>query len=119
MEALNVLVVEDDAMIAELLAEVITDLGHFVCGIEASETGAVEAAARFKPDLMIVDVHLGLGSGFAAMEAINRVGFVAHLFVTGNIAKVLALRPSAVALQKPYTEAALVAAMERALVAAH
>jgi len=72
MDPLNVLVVEDDAMIAELLAEVIADLGHVVCGIEATEEGAVAAAARCKPDLMIVDAQLGLGSGVDAVETITR-----------------------------------------------
>jgi hypothetical protein len=42
-----------------------------------------------------------------------------HQFVSGNIAKVLALWPSAVALQKPYAEAALLVAMERTLAASH
>ncbi len=115
MNPLSVLVAEDDALIAELLAEVIAELGHSVCAIEATEAGAVAAAARHKPDLMIVDAQLGRGSGLAAVEAITRAGAVPHIFVSGNIAKVLALRPGAVALQKPYTEAALVAAMARAV----
>ena len=117
MDALNVLLVEDDAIVAELLAEVIAELGHVVCAIETTEDGAVSAAARHKPDLMIVDAQLGHGSGVAAIESIIRAGPVPHLFVSGNIAKVLALRPGDVALQKPYTEAALVLAMERALAA--
>jgi CheY-like chemotaxis protein len=119
MEALNILVVEDDAMIGELLAEVIVELGHMVCAIVATEIGAVAAAAWHKPDLMIVDAQLGYGSGIAAVETILRDGPVPHLFVSGNIAKVLALRPWAVALQKPYTEAALLVAMKRALAATH
>ena len=38
-------------------------------------------------------------------------------FLTAKVDKILALQPGAVALQKPYTEAALVAAMGRALAA--
>jgi len=119
MQTVNILLVEDDPVMAELLAEVIVDLGHVVCGIEATECGAVAAAARYKPDLMIVDAQLGHGSGVAAVETITQSGPVPHIFVSGNVAKVLALRPSAVALQKPYSEAALVRAMERALAASH
>jgi len=119
MDPLNVLLVEDDALIAELLAEVIADLGHVVCGIEATEEGAVAAAARCKPDLMIVDAQLGLGSGVDAVETITRGGPVPHFFVSGNVSKVLALRPHAVVLQKPYAEAALVRAMQSALAAPH
>ena len=114
---MNVLVVEDDAILAELLAELLGELGHCVCAIEATEDGAVAAAARHRPDLMIVDAQLRHGGGLAAVEAILRDGPVAHVFVSGDIAKVLALRPNAVALQKPYTEAALLAAMARAITA--
>ena len=54
-KALRVLIVEDEAMIAMMLAEVLRELGHEVCATEATEAGAVAAAARHKPDLMIVD----------------------------------------------------------------
>ena len=37
MKALRVMVVEDDGMIAMLLAEVLTGMGHDVCAIEATE----------------------------------------------------------------------------------
>lgn len=117
MKALSILVVEDDAVVAELLAELISEYGHVICAIEATETGAIAAAARYKPDLVIIDAQLGRGSGIAAVDAMMRAGPVAHLFVSGDIAKVLALRPNAVALQKPYSETALLAAMERALAA--
>ena len=117
MDPLNVLLVEDDAILAELLAELLADLGHCVCAIEATQDGAIAAAARHKPNLMIVDAQLRRGDGLAAVKTILRDGPVAHIFVSGDVAKVLALRPNAVALQKPYTEAALQAAMARALAA--
>jgi two-component system, response regulator PdtaR len=115
MKTLNILVVEDDETIAELLADVLADMGHVVCAIEATEAGAVAAAARHKPELMIVDVQLGNGSGIAAVESITRSRPVPHVFASGNIGKVLALRPAAVALQKPYTVSDLASAMQRAL----
>jgi DNA-binding response OmpR family regulator len=118
MKVLRVLVVEDEAMIATLLAEVLTDMGHDVCGIEATEADAVAAAARCRPDMMIVDVWLGDGNGVAAVEEIRRTGPVPHVFVTGDISRVQALRQDAVIIQKPYREPDLVHAMRRALSAA-
>jgi len=118
MQAVNILVVDDNLTIAELLAEVIADLGHTVCAIEVTELGAVTAAAQHRPDLMIVDVRLGHGSGVVAVDTIIRSRPVPHIFVSGDIAQVLALRPNAVTLQKPYSEAALITAMERALATA-
>ncbi len=96
MSALRVLVVEDDAMIGMLLAEMLAGMGHEVCAIETTEDDAVTAAARCRPDLMIVDVRLGDGSGVDAVAKIHRTATVPHVFVSGDITAVRALRPNAV-----------------------
>jgi DNA-binding response OmpR family regulator len=93
-------------------------MGHEVCAIETSRSGAVAAAAQYRPDLMIVDARLGDGSGIAAVEEILRTGFVPHLFISGNISRVEALKPGAAVLQKPFHEAELTRAIQRALDAA-
>jgi DNA-binding response OmpR family regulator len=118
MKALRVLVVEDDTMIGMLLAEMLEQMGHDVCAIETTEAGAEAAAAQYRPDLMIVDVRLGDGSGVSAVDAILRTGFVPHLFVSGNISKIRALRPDAVALQKPFGGVELARAIQGTLDAA-
>ncbi len=117
MRALNVLVVEDDTVIGVLLAETLAELGHDVCAIEATEADAVNTAARCRPDLMIVDVNLAGGSGISAVEEIVRDGPVPHVFVSCDLSRVQALRPGAIAIQKPYRESDLVQAMEPALAA--
>src|SRR5437764_14937680 len=61
MKALRVLVIEDDALIAILLAELLASVGHDVCAAAATAAEAVNAATRYAPDLMIVDVRLGPG----------------------------------------------------------
>jgi len=115
MKALRVLVVEDDTMIGELVTEMLEEMGHDVCAIEATEADAVTAAAQYRPDLMIVDAQLGDGSGLSAVEEILRTGFVPHLFFSGNIPRVQALRPDAVVLQKPFRQAELTRAIQCAL----
>ncbi len=114
MKALRVLVVDDDAIIAALLGDMFAGMGHDVCAIERTEAGAVAAAARCKPDLMIVDARLGEGSGESAVEEILRVDFVPHIFISGNISEVEAHKPDAVVIRKPFKEADLVRAMQRA-----
>lgn len=104
MKALRVLVIEDDALIGMLLAETLAGMGHNVCAVEATEAGAVAAAVRCRPDLMIVDAQLGEGSGLSAVEQILHAGPVPHVFVTGDTSRVQTLRPGAVALRKPYSE---------------
>ncbi len=115
ISALRIMVVEDEATIAMLLAEVLEGMGHDVCAIEATEAGAVIAAVGCRPDLMIVDAWLRRGSGVAAVEAILQTGFVPHVFVSADISRVRALRPDAVMIQKPYRESDLASAIQRAL----
>jgi two-component system, response regulator PdtaR len=117
MKALRILVVEDDALIGMLVADVLTEMGHEVCAIAATEATAVTAALRCNPDLMIVDARLGKGSGVSAVEKILRTGFVPHVFVSGDISSVRARRPDAVLIQKPFREPELARAIRRALAA--
>jgi two-component system, response regulator PdtaR len=112
--ALSILVVEDEAIVATLLAEVLEEMGHNVCAIEATEANAVAAAARCKPNLMIIDAGLGEGSGLSAVAEILRSGFVPHVIVSGNL-RSLSLKPDTVALQKPFLDSDLALAIQRAL----
>ena len=118
MKALRVLVAEDDAMIAMLLDDLLTAMGYDVCAIERTEAAAVAAAARCEPDLMIVDVRLGEGSGVSAVEAILRAEFVPHIFISGDISGIQARKPDAVAIRKPFSESDLVRAIQHVFRAA-
>ena len=111
----SILVVEDDILIGMLLTDMLTELGHAVCAVERTEAGAVAAAARFQPDLMIVDAHLKDGSGILAVEAILRKSFVPHVFVTGDKRGTQQHRPEDVVIEKPFRERDLVDAINRAL----
>lgn len=115
MTALRILVVDDDAMICELLGEMLEAMGHCVCAVAATETDAVSAAARRRPDLIIIDVRLGHGSGIAAMDEILRAGFVPHFFMSGNVAKFKTLKPDGFVLEKPFQEADLSSAISRTI----
>ena len=109
MTALSVLVVEDDAMIGMLLAEMLEEMGYTVCAVVATEEEAVANAARFKPGLMIVDEHLREGSGVSAMDRILQTSRVPCVFITGAPAQ--RGRPGANVLQKPFLEQDLVRAI--------
>jgi CheY-like chemotaxis protein len=118
MKALRVLVIEDDALIAMLLSELLASMGHDVCATAASEAEAVSAATRYDPDLMIVDAGLGRGSGVSAVEEILRAGPLAHLFVSGDAERVRRRRPDAIVVRKPFREAELARAIDVALATA-
>ena len=116
--ALNVLVVEDNAIIAMFYADLLEEIGLVVCAIESTEASAVAAAARCKPNLMIVDVSLREGNGMKAVEQILRGGFVPHVFISGDATSVLSIRPDAIVLQKPFIATDLTYAIQRALIEA-
>ena len=115
MKACRVLIMEDDPLIGMLLAELLEEKGYDVCAIAATAADGVTAAAQYRPDLVIADARLGDGSGISAIEEILRTGFVPHLFMTGNISRVKALRPDAGVLEKPFHTAELMLAIQRAL----
>lgn len=118
MKSLRILVVEDDAMVAEVLAELLLTQGHTVCAIAATEADAVAAALAFAPEMMIVDEKLRIGSGLGAVDRIQESRLVAHVFVCGNASRIRALRPLETVIQKPYFEQDLSRAIQHAFDAA-
>ena len=115
MTTLRIMVVEDETPMGVLFGEVLEGMGYIVCAIEATEANAIAAAERCKPDLLLVDVQLGVGSGVSVVAEILRKGFVPHVFYSGDISGVQASQPTAVALQKPFRVAELAQAINRAL----
>lgn len=112
---LQILIVEDDAVVARLCGQVLEGMGHEVCAIVGDEVDAVAAALRFRPGLMLVDQRLAGGSGVGAVEEILATLFIPHIFVCGDPAPVRLLRPNAVVLRKPFHEADLAAAIDLAV----
>jgi CheY-like chemotaxis protein len=113
MTALRVLIVEDDAMIGLLLAEMLGDMGYEVCAVATTEEDAVAEAARCRPGLMIVDEQLLEGSGLSAVNRILRTRSVPCVFTSGT--PMHPRRPCAATLQKPFLEADLVRAIQHAV----
>ncbi len=113
MKTLRILVAEDDALIGMLLSDLLTEMGHKVCSIVATEAETVAAAIAYRPDLLIVDARLGTGSGIAAVETILSKGFIHHFFTSGDTLTVMALKPGAVVVGKPFGEKDLERAIQR------
>jgi two-component system, response regulator PdtaR len=115
MKALRTLVVENDAIIGELLAETLDGLGHTVCAIERNVADTMAAASYWRPDLMIVDVGRGDARDIAAVRELLRSGFVPHVFVTGDSLRGVPLCAETVLIQKPFRVSDLERAIGRAL----
>jgi CheY-like chemotaxis protein len=115
MQPLRVLVIEDDALIALMLTEVLSDLGHGVCATAATPAEAIAAAHEQKPDFLLSDVKLRGESGIDAVAEILRDGPVPHMFMTGDLAGLRVRLPDAVAIRKPFSSATLATGIAKAL----
>jgi two-component system, response regulator PdtaR len=113
-QSLRIVLVEDEPLIALLLEDLLLEIGHIVCATEATQSGAIAAALRERPDMMIVDCRLREGNGIEAMTAILNDGFVPHIFMTGDDLRGQRIDPAAVILQKPFLDSQLSAAIDKA-----
>ena len=118
MEAVKVLIVEDDALVVLLLTELLVDMGHEVCGTAATEVDAAAGALHHRPTLMIVDAKLAAGSGFSLIEELHRRKEpAAYFFLSGDPARVRSRFPEAVVVGKPFRRRELAAAIDAAIAA--
>jgi response regulator of citrate/malate metabolism len=112
---LNILVVEDDPMLAETVKSLIELNPRFqVTALANDLASAVAAVDDRRPDLALVDLQLANGSsGYAVAARLHDYG-IACLFTTA-MAPGFAVRDLAIGcLQKPYREEDLVRALTEA-----
>lgn len=85
MSTARILIVEDEAIIAMELEDRLTRAGHTVVGHATAAAGAVELAHAQRPDVVLMDVHLGAARDgvSVARELRERFG-VAVVFVTAH-----------------------------------
>ena len=79
----RVLIIEDEAIIALDLENLVTELGHQVVGIATTRDDAVRMARQHRPDLILSDINLADGSsGVDAAMAIVKDLDVPVVFIT-------------------------------------
>lgn len=112
MNALRVLIVEDEALVAAELEWLVVDAGHEPVGSAVAGDEAVSLAARSSPQLALVDVNLVDGpTGVQAATALIAAG-VQVIFMTANPSQIPAGFSGALGvLAKPYTPSAVVQAL--------
>jgi CheY-like chemotaxis protein len=111
---MHVLIIEDDTLLAMSLQALIEDLGAVSTLVVSSAQAAVMQATRYRPNLIISDLHLGDGLGNLAVQSIrSTVGAVPVVYVTGDPEEARRLDPTALVLSKPLKKAELIAAIER------
>ncbi|GLI95409.1 response regulator [Methylocystis echinoides] len=79
----NVLIIEDEPIIAADLAYIVKELGLYVLGLAKTSAEAVALAKLAPVSLILSDIHLADGSsGLQAVEAILQEQDAAVIFIT-------------------------------------
>jgi CheY-like chemotaxis protein len=116
--ATDVLIIEDEPVIATDIAALARELGHQVIGIAATQAEAIEAAARRRPGLVLADIQLADGSsGVDAVREILSRFDVPVIFITAFPERLLTgERPEPTFLiTKPFLPETVKAAIGQAL----
>jgi len=116
--ATDVLIIEDEPLIALDLASLVKSLGHRVIGKARTYREAVRAALTASPGLVLADIHLADGSsGIDAVNEILASAAVPVVFITAYPERLLTgERPEpAFLINKPYEIETVTAVISQAL----
>lgn len=116
--ATQVLIIEDEPLIALDLREVVEELGHSVVGVARTHAEALAEIAKTKPGLILADIQLADGS--SGLEAVNEIldsQSMPVIFVTAYPERFLLGRAPepAYLIAKPFAVEALKAVISQAL----
>ncbi|WP_324753878.1 response regulator [Roseovarius sp. Pro17] len=104
----DVLVIEDEAIIAMDLHSIVTSIGHNVTGIGRTADAAIDLGLKKTPDLILADIQLAdNSSGIDAVNALlQQIGEIPVIFITAFPERLLTGdKPEpAFVIAKPYTE---------------
>jgi len=111
---LNVVIAEDDLMIADMAEEMLVKAGYQVCGIARTVGEAVALCQLHKPDLIVIDLRLAdAGFGTEIVPQLDDAGRIGVLYATGNAwHPVLTAADGHACLAKPYRSVDLVRSLE-------
>ena len=116
--ATDVLIIEDETLIAMDIEALVENLGHGVIGIARTHTEAVQIAKKQQPGLILADIQLADGSsGLDAVNELLKSFDVPVIFITAYPERFLTgERPEpAFLIPKPYQPATVSAVISQAL----
>lgn len=118
---IQVLIVEDEFIIADYIQGCLVNLGYEVVGVSTSYDEAIAALQNHQPDIAIIDISIkGDKNGIDIANHISEYLNIPFVFASshgdkGTIDKAKQTKPAAY-LIKPFTEEDLYASIETALV---
>ncbi len=116
--AADVMIIEDEPLIAMDIRSIIDSLGHRITGVARTHRQAIDLAAKKRPGLILADIQLADGS--SGLDAVNEIltSFeVPVIFITAFPARFLTgERPEpAFLITKPFTPEMVKAVVSQAL----
>ncbi len=114
----DVLIIEDEPVIALDIRLLVSRCGHKVVGVAASEADAIRLARETKPGLILADVNLGRGGdGITAVRRILESVEVPVIFVTAYPERLLTAEgvEPAFIINKPFDRMTLAIATYQAI----
>lgn len=114
----NVLIIEDEPVIALDIRLLVSRCGHKVVGVAASEAEAIRIAHEAKPGLILADVNLGRGGdGITAVRRILESVDIPVIFVTAYPERLLTAEgvEPAFIINKPFDRMTLAIATYQAI----
>jgi len=113
-EAKRVLIVEDEFLVAMLLEDLLTEMGHQVIGTFAQVDEAMKFANQADVNFAILDINLAGATSFPVAEILRRRG-IPFLFASGyGSTGLTSTFENELTLQKPYDPAELERAIAEA-----
>lgn len=116
----NILIVEDELIIAEDLREILEGFGYCVVAVANNAEKAIQFFDKHTPDIVIMDIMLNdVMDGVQVAELIKKKREVAIIFLTSHVDKLTVERAKIVKPQayisKPFNEKSIYAAIEIAM----
>jgi DNA-binding LytR/AlgR family response regulator len=117
MKQLQIMIVEDEPIIAQEMSMVVEDLGYQVCAMVMHGSEIEKSYIACKPDLLLMDINLGKGpDGISLVENLMKIKKIPFIFVTSYADKATLDRAKLVNpdgyVVKPFDDKDLQAAIE-------
>ncbi|HEX5317954.1 MAG TPA: response regulator [Stellaceae bacterium] len=119
-KSVPILIVEDEALVATLITDVLREMGFTIIGTAASGLEALALVAEVRPRLALIDIRLtGPVDGIELAIRLREEYGIPGIFLSGTIDPATARRAQAAQplglMEKPFRPSEVFNAIERAL----
>lgn len=99
----TLMIVEDEALVAIVLRDVLTEAGYIVLDLTARHREALEVARASKPDLALVNIRLAGGDDGVELAEHLKALRIPVVFISGQTSRARSAETVAIAsMPKPY-----------------